>query len=95
MQFDTISKAIDVTLPEDLKYACLYSIEHIFRFDGTESDMLQSLDIFLFKHLLHWFKAMRSHKRYYRVTSKTGFLALRRSILFTSDMDIVRETLDC
>lgn len=50
--------AVNMTLPEDLEYACLYWIEHNCRVKGADSGILQSLEIFLFKHLWHWLEAM-------------------------------------
>lgn len=50
--------SVTIGLPEDVEYACLYWIEHICRVDGADSAVLRLLEVFLFKHLLHWMEAM-------------------------------------
>jgi hypothetical protein len=46
------------TLPEDVKYACLFWIEHICAIKEGISSVIIHLDVFVNQHLLHWLEAM-------------------------------------
>jgi hypothetical protein len=52
----------DIRLPEDISYACTFWIEHVCLVEEAAS-LLERLECFLFKHLLHWFEAMSILKR--------------------------------
>jgi hypothetical protein len=45
-------------LPQDLAYACLFWIEHICMVTDDEVSIMNRLDDFLHRHLLHWLEAM-------------------------------------
>ena len=46
------------TLAEDVKYACVFWIEHICAIKDEILSVIPHLDIFLHQHLLHWLEAM-------------------------------------
>lgn len=48
----------DEELREDVKYACMYWVEHICRVTDADSMFLQRVDVFLLRHILHWLEAM-------------------------------------
>jgi hypothetical protein len=49
----------DETLPEDVMYACVSFVDHICSVIEVDiSSILERLDSFLGRHLLHWFEAM-------------------------------------
>ena len=52
----------DVSLPEDVSYACVFWIEHVCIIKDAFA-IADRLEAFLFKHLLHWFEAMSILKR--------------------------------
>ena len=49
--------AADVSLPEEISYACVFWVEHVCLIMDP-SPIADRLETFLFKHLLHWFEAM-------------------------------------
>lgn len=53
------------SLSEDLSYACVFWVEHVCLVEDNESVavILDRLEKFLFRHLLHWFEAMSLVKR--------------------------------
>jgi hypothetical protein len=48
----------DETLAEDVKYACVFWIEHICAIKDKIMSVIFDLHIFLNRHLLHWLEAM-------------------------------------
>ena len=49
----------DETLAEDVKYACVFWIEHICAIkEKVPSVVMEHLEAFLEHHLLHWIEAM-------------------------------------
>jgi hypothetical protein len=54
----TFSQRVTTTLPEDVKYACLYWIDHIVSIKDDRAMVEQMVTKFLSLHLLHWFEAM-------------------------------------
>jgi hypothetical protein len=48
----------DETLAEDVKYACVFWIEHICAIKDKILSVILDLDVFLNLHLLHWLEAM-------------------------------------
>ena len=60
----TLTKgAVDVILPEDVTYSCLFWIEHVCESDGSVEWLSTELYEFLVKHLLHWIEAMSLLKK--------------------------------
>jgi WD40 repeat protein len=53
----------DETLTEDVKYACVFWIEHICEIKVGIPSVLDHLDTFLNQHLLHWLEAMSILKK--------------------------------
>lgn len=54
------------TLPDAISYACQFWIEHICLVSDVTDDIVNQLNVFLGKHLLHWMEAMailKSHDR--------------------------------
>lgn len=47
-----------VTLPEDVEYACLFWVKHICLVKTNIQSVMEVLDKFVHRHLLHWFDAM-------------------------------------
>jgi hypothetical protein len=45
-------------LPEGIKYASIFWIEHFFLVDGDVTTLLEDLECFIGRHLLHWFEVM-------------------------------------
>jgi len=54
----TFSQKVTTTLPEDVKYACLYWIDHVVSIKDDRAMVEQMVIKFLSLHLLHWFEAM-------------------------------------
>ena len=46
------------TLPEAISYACKFWIEHICLVSDVTDDIVEQIDAFLAKHLLHWMEAL-------------------------------------
>ena len=46
------------TLPEAISYACRFWIEHICLISDATDDILNQMDAFLSKHLLHWMEVL-------------------------------------
>jgi hypothetical protein len=46
------------SLPEDLVYACVFWVEHICVITEENTAIVDHLDAFLHRHLLHWLEAM-------------------------------------
>ena len=54
------------TLPEVISYACKFWIEHICLVSDVTDDIVEQIDAFLAKHLLHWMEALailKAHDR--------------------------------
>jgi NACHT domain len=51
------------TLPEDVKYACVFWIEHICTIQDGIPSVMAYLDVFVNEHLLHWIEAMSILKK--------------------------------
>ena len=50
-------------IPEALKYSCLYWASHFFEVELLSGvDLIDALDTFLHKHLLHWIECLTSAK---------------------------------
>ena len=45
-------------IPEALKYSCIYWASHFFEAQLSGDDLINALDIFLHKHLLHWIECL-------------------------------------
>ena len=45
-------------LPEDVEYACIFWVEHVCSVQDGFQPLMILLDIFLCRHILHWFEAM-------------------------------------
>jgi hypothetical protein len=57
-----LSKMADASLPEDVAYACEFWVEHACIIENAAS-IADRLNMFLFKHLMHWFEAMSILKK--------------------------------
>jgi hypothetical protein len=53
---------VDATLRDDIAYACVFWVDHVCMIAET-SLIIEKLERFLFKHLLHWFEAMSILKK--------------------------------
>lgn len=49
---------VNTRLPEDIVYACMWAIEHIYEVEDDDITIIPHLGVFLQSHLLHWFEAM-------------------------------------
>jgi hypothetical protein len=56
------STPVDINVPEDVTYACTFWIDHVCKVTDV-SLIVDKLEGFIFKHLLHWFEAMSILKR--------------------------------
>ncbi|KZP25995.1 WD40 repeat-like protein [Athelia psychrophila] len=66
----TLSLELPVcTLPEAVKYACLYWTDHVCSINSHHAHAIACLKNFMEKHLLHWFEAMSILKRSRDATS--------------------------
>ena len=57
-----LSKMADTSLPDDVAYACEFWVEHVCIIEDA-AFIADRLNIFLFKHLMHWFEAMSILKK--------------------------------
>ncbi|KIM82227.1 hypothetical protein PILCRDRAFT_473452 [Piloderma croceum F 1598] len=57
-----LSKMADASLPEDVAYACEFWVEHVCIIEDT-AFIAGRLNMFLVKHLMHWFEAMSILKK--------------------------------
>ena len=57
------AKPEDQSLPEVVIYACVFWVDHICFIKGEVVSIIEILEKFLYKHLLHWFEAMSILKR--------------------------------
>jgi hypothetical protein len=55
--FDAERSRIERGLPPEVRYACLYWIEHVLK-SGTQLRDNDQVHIFLHKHFLHWLEAL-------------------------------------
>jgi hypothetical protein len=53
----------DESLPEDLTYACVFWVDHMCAVKDDIQSIMDRLDAFLCRHLLHWFEAMSILRR--------------------------------
>jgi hypothetical protein len=53
----------DESLADDVSYACLFWIDHTCVIDKHVSSIIDHLDAFMNRHLLHWFEAMSILRR--------------------------------
>lgn len=59
-----IADLADAIIPEDVAYACIFWIDHICATGDTpEPGLIEHIDAFLCRHLLHWFEVMSILKR--------------------------------
>jgi hypothetical protein len=58
----TLSNKMEVSLPEDIVYGSCFWIEHVWMIKNATC-ISEQLEMFLFKHILHWFEAMSIMKR--------------------------------
>jgi hypothetical protein len=49
---------VDQSIPEALRYACRFLVDHIVNVNVNTVDLLAKIKIFLFRHLLHWIEAL-------------------------------------
>jgi hypothetical protein len=60
----SLSKGLESeTLAEDVTYACMFWVDHLCVITGDISLVVERLDDFISRHLLHWFEAMSILKR--------------------------------
>jgi hypothetical protein len=74
----------EVTLPEDVAYACDFWIDHICAIEANIQSITEHLHNFLFQHFLHWFEAMSILKR-----SRSTILMLDRLMNWMSVSQIM------
>lgn len=48
----------DEHLPEDMTYACIFWVDHVCTIKEDVLPIMENLETFLGRHLLHWFEAM-------------------------------------
>ena len=75
-------------ISEELKYSCLYWASHFFEAQVAEDDLIDALDVFLHKHLLHWIECLSQLGEL-----QTGISSLRNvaSALLVSDSPLCGE----
>jgi hypothetical protein len=53
-----LESLVETSMPPDLQYACRYWITHITLVSNADHRLMQQLEIFCRKHLLHWLESL-------------------------------------
>lgn len=54
---------VEITLPAATSYACVHWIDHVCMITQVSDNLADTLQLFLFRHLLHWLEAMSLLKK--------------------------------
>jgi hypothetical protein len=52
------SDIINEILPDDISYACAFWVDHICAVEDNVGSLIEQLEIFLSRHMLHWIESM-------------------------------------